>query len=353
MKIRCRYFADGPTQRLQAADGKKLSQPALGRTLSAGQGAVLGIEILNTCPHRLSLHQLAAVLPGTEALTPLTVATGGLCLASGAKYSALFRFLPGAVGAAPPGSFAVHWTRHVTGPAHGPPQPRAYEQATPRVTRTRARTTCRSPTGASPEGSRGLPPAPPVVEGRPSVVVAVEGVEGLDAAATAAALQSPEAGEDRDEAAAPPTAGLELDDASSQHYFATHVLPPTCYEDSLPNYHVQAAPIRVTLAHVARCRLGGHFVLTATVHNQTNTCQLIALNVLEPSSALFSVAGLKQSTFTVLPSAKHSIRLRLVPLQCGQLQLPRLQLRQLPAGLLLFEPSDAGAVFVYPSEKAR
>ena len=76
-------------------------------------------------------------------------------------------------------------------------------------------------------------------------------------------------------------------------------------------------------------------------------------SVLEPSSALFSVAGLKQSTFTVLPSAKHSIRLRLVPLQCGQLQLPRLQLRQLPAGLLLFEPSDAGAVFVYPSEKAR
>ncbi len=63
-------------------------------------------------------------------------------------------------------------------------------------------------------------------------------------------------------------------------------------------------------------------------------------------------AGPKSATVTLLPRARKDVHYRVVPLHCGYVALPRVQVRCLPSKALLLDPAaDSCQVFVCPARK--
>ncbi|CAG7896338.1 unnamed protein product [Brassica rapa] len=93
--------------------------------------------------------------------------------------------------------------------------------------------------------------------------------------------------------------------------------------------------------------LGESFTYAITICNQTQLLQEAKFALADAQS--FVLSGSHSNTVSVLPKSEHVLSYKLVPLTCGQQQLPKITLTSVRYSAE-FQPSTiASSVFVFPS----
>ncbi|KAJ0250002.1 hypothetical protein HA466_0142200 [Hirschfeldia incana] len=115
----------------------------------------------------------------------------------------------------------------------------------------------------------------------------------------------------------------------------------------LPEVNVDASPLVMSLNCPPYAILGESFTYAITICNQTQLLQEAKFALADAQS--FVLSGSHSNTVSVLPKSEHVLSYKLVPLTCGQQQLPKITLTSVRYSAE-FQPSTiASSVFVFPS----
>ncbi|CAH8352212.1 unnamed protein product [Eruca vesicaria subsp. sativa] len=115
----------------------------------------------------------------------------------------------------------------------------------------------------------------------------------------------------------------------------------------LPEVNVDASPLVMSLNCPPYAILGESFTYAITICNQTQLLQEAKFTLADAQS--FVLSGSHSNTVLVLPKSEHVLSYKLVPLTCGQQQLPKITLTSVRYSAE-FQPSTiASSVFVFPS----
>lgn len=115
----------------------------------------------------------------------------------------------------------------------------------------------------------------------------------------------------------------------------------------LPEVNVEASPLVMSLNCPPYAILGEPFTYAVKICNQTQLLQEAKFALADAQS--FVLSGSHSNTVSVLPKSEHVLSYKLVPLTCGQQQLPKITLTSVRYSAE-FQPSAvASSVFVFPS----
>lgn len=115
----------------------------------------------------------------------------------------------------------------------------------------------------------------------------------------------------------------------------------------LPEVNVEASPLVMSLNCPPYAILGEPFTYAVRICNQTQLLQEAKFALADAQS--FVLSGSHSNTVSVLPKSEHVLSYKLVPLTCGQQQLPKITLTSVRYSAE-FQPSVvASSVFVFPS----
>uniref|UniRef100_A0A1J3JCK7 Trafficking protein particle complex subunit 11 n=1 Tax=Noccaea caerulescens TaxID=107243 RepID=A0A1J3JCK7_NOCCA len=115
----------------------------------------------------------------------------------------------------------------------------------------------------------------------------------------------------------------------------------------LPEVNVEASPLVMSLNCPPYAILGEPFTYAVRICNQTQLLQEAKFALADAQS--FVLAGSHSNTVSVLPKSENVLSYKLVPLTCGQQQLPKITLTSVRYSAE-FQPSAvASSVFVFPS----
>ena len=115
----------------------------------------------------------------------------------------------------------------------------------------------------------------------------------------------------------------------------------------LAEVNVDASPLVMSLNCPPYAILGESFTYAITICNQTQLLQEAKFALADAQS--FVLSGSHSNTVSVLPKSEHVLSYKLVPLTCGQQQLPKITLTSVRYSAE-FQPSTiASSVFVFPS----
>ncbi|XP_023636759.1 trafficking protein particle complex subunit 11 isoform X2 [Capsella rubella] len=115
----------------------------------------------------------------------------------------------------------------------------------------------------------------------------------------------------------------------------------------LPEVIVEASPLVMNLSCPPYAILGEPFTCAVRICNQTQLLQEAKFALADAQS--FVLSGSHSNTISVLPKSEHVLSYKLVPLTCGEQQLPKITLTSARYSAE-FQPSAvASSVFVLPS----
>ncbi|XP_024006692.1 trafficking protein particle complex subunit 11 [Eutrema salsugineum] len=115
----------------------------------------------------------------------------------------------------------------------------------------------------------------------------------------------------------------------------------------LPEVNVEASPLVMSLNCPPYAILGEPFTYAVRICNQTQLLQEAKFALADAQS--FVLSGSHSNTVSVLPKSEHVLSYKLVPLTCGQQQLPKITLTSVRYSAE-FQPSAvASSIFVFPS----
>ncbi|XP_010466357.1 PREDICTED: trafficking protein particle complex subunit 11-like isoform X1 [Camelina sativa] len=115
----------------------------------------------------------------------------------------------------------------------------------------------------------------------------------------------------------------------------------------LPEVNVEASPLVMSLNCPPYAILGEPFTCAVRICNQTQLLQEAKFAMADAQS--FVLSGSHSNTVSVLPKSEHVLSYKLVPLTCGEQQLPKITLTSVRYSAE-FQPSAvASSVFVFPS----
>ncbi|CAH2043004.1 unnamed protein product, partial [Thlaspi arvense] len=115
----------------------------------------------------------------------------------------------------------------------------------------------------------------------------------------------------------------------------------------LPEVNVEASPLVMSLNCPPFAILGEPFTYGVRICNQTQLLQEAKFALADAQS--FVLSGSHSNTVSVLPKSDHVLSYKLVPLTCGQQQLPKITVTSVRYSAE-FQPSAvASSVFVFPS----
>ncbi|KAG7535864.1 Trafficking protein particle complex subunit 11 [Arabidopsis thaliana x Arabidopsis arenosa] len=118
-------------------------------------------------------------------------------------------------------------------------------------------------------------------------------------------------------------------------------------KQKLPEVNVEASPLVMSLNSPPYAILGEPFTYAVRICNKTQLLQEAKFALADAQS--FVLSGSHSNTVSVLPKSEHVLSYKLVPLTCGEQQLPKITVTSARYSAE-FQPSAvASSVFVFPS----
>ncbi|KAG9456631.1 hypothetical protein H6P81_001139 [Aristolochia fimbriata] len=126
------------------------------------------------------------------------------------------------------------------------------------------------------------------------------------------------------------------------------IAPRITTKYKIPVVKVERPPLMVSLECPPHTVLGVPFTLCLKIQNQTPLLQEISYSVMDAQS--FVLSGPHNGSIDILPKSEGILCYKLVPLMCGQQQLPRVTVTSSRYAARLQLSIAASAVFVFPSQ---
>jgi hypothetical protein len=115
----------------------------------------------------------------------------------------------------------------------------------------------------------------------------------------------------------------------------------------LPLFHSTPLPFEVAVVYPSKITIGSTFELLVSIRNAT-TRKPHVLNFSVEQSANYLISGTVRGQILLLPSELQTLVFKVLPLECGFMRVPLVNVRYSHSKASLLRSGDFGSIFVEP-----